>query len=63
MKPIQATRKSDFELVYREANVKDDDREDYRRRTNDIRRKTSDIILKEQVSQRSLGNKTKYNHV
>lgn len=48
VKPIQATRKSDFELVYREANVKDDDREDYRRRTNDIRRKTSDIILKEQ---------------
>ena len=47
---MQATRKSDFELVYREANVKDDDREDYRRRTNDIRRKTSDIILKEQVS-------------
>jgi len=48
VKPIQSTRKSDFELVYRENNVKDDDREDYRRRTNDIRRKTSDIILKEQ---------------
>ena len=50
VKPIQATRKSDFELVYRENNFKDEDKEDYRRKVNDIRRKTSDIILKEQVS-------------
>lgn len=48
VKPIQNTRKSDFELVYREKNIKEDERNDYRRRTNDIRRKTSDIILKEQ---------------
>ena len=50
VKPIQATRKSDFELVYRENSFKDEDREDYRRKVNDIRRKTSDIVLKEQVS-------------
>jgi len=48
VKPIQVTRKSDFELVYRGENIKEDERNDYRRRTNDIRRKTSDIILKEQ---------------
>merc|ERR1719308_117006 len=48
VKPIQSTRKSDFELVYRGENIKEDERNDYRRRTNDIRRKTSDIILKEQ---------------
>lgn len=48
VKPIQSTRKSDFELVYRGENIREDERNDYRRRTNDIRRKTSDIILKEQ---------------
>jgi len=48
VKPIQASRKSDFELVYRGENIKEDRHNDYRRRTNDIRRKTSDIILKEQ---------------
>jgi len=48
VKPIQSLRKSDYELVYRGDKHKSDDRTDHRRRTNDIRKKTSDIILKEQ---------------